>query len=493
MTTFTCNFVMPYDTHKKLMISSYSSYFEQITEMDKQTAELVAPPKTSHAKRVRHSPTAVQSLNSQAAQQATCTANHRRARTVSSAMLHHGATPSNMEPAIFGLWLAFIHLAAINQLESLFQNSVKARQAIRRIVQKQKALFQVSKPNKVRSVGLLYSGQILSKRKYRRSYRSLVRCYSQTKKKQVAIEVMEGVHVDKPLSYDSLIRFIKTVNIGSLHPLPSLPGKSGPGFQGARRSLEELLVMMARRALSVPHLRQELKWFNGEEGHFLYALGGDAAPIDKANDLSMIMVSLLNSGKRTGSPTENFVLAAGNSGEQDEVWVQVIREAVQEAETVQGKNYEICGLTCRFTPRLVPCDMKCLAHFAGELTNAATYFSTFANVDMLSIEQLNATYSLDHCDDATFHTWSWEKRVADAEAVESFLTTRPDDMTDKRRHEEVLSYLKDTLKSRQIRQPPLGKLVLSATADPLHLMNNAWEHLLSCLNQNYLNRESHQS
>ena len=164
-------------------------------------------------------------------------------------MLHHGATPSNMEPAIFGLWLAFIHLAAINQLESLFQNSVKARQAIRRIVQKQKALFQVSKPNKVRSVGLLYSGQILSKRKYRRSYRSLVRCYSQTKKKQVAIEVMEGVHVDKPLSYDSLIRFIKTVNIGSLHPLPSLPGKSGPGFQGARRSLEELLVM-ARRALS---------------------------------------------------------------------------------------------------------------------------------------------------------------------------------------------------------------------------------------------------
>ena len=138
---------MPYDTHKKLMISSYSSYFEQITEMDKQTVELVAPPKTSHAKRVRHSPTAVQSLNSRAAQQATSTANHRRARTVRSAMLHHGATPSNMEPAIFDLWLAFIHLAAINQLESLFQNSVKAWQAFRRIVQK-----QVSKPNKIRSV-----------------------------------------------------------------------------------------------------------------------------------------------------------------------------------------------------------------------------------------------------------------------------------------------------------------------------------------------------
>ena len=40
-----------------------------------------------------------------------------------------------------------------------------------------------------------------------------------------------------------------------------------------------------------------------------------APPVDKVKDLTRVMVSLLNSGKRVGSPSENFVLAAGDAGE----------------------------------------------------------------------------------------------------------------------------------------------------------------------------------
>ena len=77
--------------------------------------------------------------------------------------------------------------------------------------------------------------------------------------------------------------------------------------------------MMAQRVMTVPHLRDNLCWLNSVEGHFQCALGGDGAPIDKVNDLTMVTVSFLNSGKSISSPSENFILAAGDAGELDPV------------------------------------------------------------------------------------------------------------------------------------------------------------------------------
>ena len=47
-------------------------------------------------------------------------------------------------------------------------------------------------------------------------------------------------------------------------------------------------------------------------------------------------------------------------------------------------------------------------------------------------------------------------------------------------HKEVLGHLAKTLKSRQEKEPALGELVDTATVDPLHAMNNAWEHVFAC-------------
>ena len=120
----------------------------------------------------------------------------------------------------------------------------------------------------------------------------------------------------------------------------------------------------------MPHLKAELKWLNSDPGHFQFALGGDGAPINKAKDLTMIMVSFLNSGKRVWSPPENFVLAAGEAEELDPVWLEVVRQAVAEAAETAGRRYTVCGMECRFTAQLVPADMKWLAHFSGELPNS---------------------------------------------------------------------------------------------------------------------------
>ena len=238
---------------------------------------------------------------------------------------------------------------------------------------------------------------------------------------------------------------------------------------------------MARRALTVPHLKAELKWLNSDPGHFQFALGGDGAPINKAKNLTMIMVSFLNSGKRVGSPSENFVLAAGEAEELDPVWLEVVRQAVAEAAEIAGRRYTVCGMECRFTARLVPADMKWLAHFPGELPNSATYFSTFAYVSLSEMQLANQTFTMRADEKAAFHPWTFEKRMEDVAAVQTFLESCPDSWNQTRRHDAVLSFLAKERKSRQETQPALGKLIQSATVDPLHAMNNAWEHLLSCI------------
>ena len=204
-------------------------------------------------------------------------------------------------PAIHGLWGALIFLASVDQLCFLLQGSQKAMQAIAKIIRHKKTTFEQLTMNKIRNVGLLYSGGVISKSKYHLICRSLTRRYCEKGRRKKAIEVCSGFRVDHPLSYDQLQAFIQTVNTSRVLPLPNLPGRTT--VKGARRSLEDLLLMMARRALTVPHLKAELKWLNSDPGHFQFALGGDGAPINKAKNLTMIMVSFLNSGKRVGSPS----------------------------------------------------------------------------------------------------------------------------------------------------------------------------------------------
>ena len=93
----------------------------------------------------------------------------------------------------------------------------------------------------------------------------------------------------------------------------------------------------------------------------------------------------------------------------------------------------------------------------------------------------NKTFALDMDKPADFHPWSWERRLADAAAVAAFTAALPQDWTESKKHTDTLKYMAKELKSRQAEEPALGKLVETATVDPLHVMNNAWEHLLRCI------------
>ena len=207
--------------------------------------------------------------------------------------------------------------------------------------------------------------------------------FAARQKKRKAITGMRGVTVDTILSYDWLQELVKSIDVGYLHPLVDCKSPASR----IRRNMEDLLLLMAKRALSTPHLWNSLSRLNGEEGHFRWALGGDGAPLNKSFNLMVVLLSLVNLGRRIGSPQENVILAAGASEELHPIWSDVHHhECHQWSLGMVGKTYKICGMQCSFAPYLVLADMKRLAHFAGELPDSATYFSTFADASTSTLE-----------------------------------------------------------------------------------------------------------
>ena len=105
-----------------------------------------------------------------------------------------------------------------------------------------------------------------------------------------------------------------------------------------------------------------------------------------------------------------------------------------------------------------------LAELAGELSNSATYPTTFGNVQRKDLLLISGRYGV------TWTPWSYDKRIRDAHKVSDFkkkVTDRP----------KVTQFIA-CLKSRQEHIPLIGKYVDFATKpEPLHAKNNACQQL----------------
>jgi hypothetical protein len=62
--------------------------------------------------------------------------------------------------------------------------------------------------------------------------------------------------------------------------------------------------------------------------------------------------------------------------------------------------------------------MKMLAFLTSELSNSATYFPSFADVDKKSVGELNGTFGREPTD--TWKPWKYEDRIRVVKAVENF-------------------------------------------------------------------------
>lgn len=127
----------------------------------------------------------------------------------------------------------------------------------------------------------------------------------------------------------------------------------------------------------------------------------------------------------------------------------------------------------------LPNDMKMLAMLAGELSNSATFFSTFANVSTKDRTDLGGTFgSSPSC---KWKPWQYANRLKDAKAVDYFkasLDGKP--LSTKHKRSKVTDFIARQ-KSHQEYIPLVGKLIDKAHVEPLHLKNNACGYFFKVL------------
>ena len=128
--------------------------------------------------------------------------------------------------------------------------------------------------------------------------------------------------------------------------------------------------------------------------------------------------------------------------------------------------------------------MKFLATYAGELPNSATFFLSFANVCTKTKWAEDGTFAITgRTQDgqlSTWRPWDWKKHLENVEAVEVFKKTLHGDLDDKTNRSKITGFIAKR-KSRQEYLPPLGRLIEKATSEPLHLMNNTWQHMFEAV------------
>ena len=119
----------------------------------------------------------------------------------------------------------------------------------------------------------------------------------------------------------------------------------------------------------------------------------------------------------------------------------------------------------------LPNDMKMIAFLSGELSNSATYFSSFANVSNDNANDIKGTFGVEQSN--TWKRWKYSSRLSVAKSVEGLKTKLSlQKLADTTRRSKVTAFIASK-KSRQEFVPPIGQLVDRIHVDPLHLKNNA--------------------
>ena len=146
-----------------------------------------------------------------------------------------------------------------------------------------------------------------------------------------------------------------------------------------------------------------------------------------------------------------------------------------EMEEIEGKCLKTeRGHEVTFKLKLIPADQKWVASMSGELNNAATYFSSFANVSQDTKGTMGGCIGK-HAK-ATWKPWSYNRRIEMVKKVEKFKNTLKD--PENKERNKVTAFIAKE-KSRQEHAPSLGKYVDSVKAEPLHNTNNAWQQLFT--------------
>lgn len=128
--------------------------------------------------------------------------------------------------------------------------------------------------------------------------------------------------------------------------------------------------------------------------------------------------------------------------------------------------------------------MKMIATLRGELSNAATYFSSFANVSQHELTDLSWRFGYDPT--CKWQPWSFEGRIKVAKSVEKFkISLKAKKFAKKTKRSKVTEFIASK-KRRQELPPLIGEFINNAHVEPLHLKNNAWQYFFKTLSKRHL-------
>ena len=187
------------------------------------------------------------------------------------------------------------------------------------------------------------------------------------------------------------------------------------------------------------------------------------------------LVSFLNLLQGVQSYNNNYLLLGANCEEDHPLLKRYIEHLEKEMEEIEGKCLKTeRGHEVIFEFELIPDDQKWVPSMSGELNNAGTYFSSFANVWQTMGGSIGVHSS------AIWKPWNYNDRVKMVKKVENYKKTLKDPVGKER---SKVTAFTSKQKSKQEYTPALGKYVDSVKAEPLHNTNNAWQYWFTFLLQ----------
>ena len=328
--------------------------------------------------------------------------------TVCSAI--HGGDDNNISPTIDGMLEtvgakcpAALLATKILSMKPAIRNAVTSNVLIKHCNQ-----FYRSEENALRSLNIYYCSNVLGKNKYISVRKANAR-----------------KNIPNLIPYATLSKNIRDVDIGNIIPIQGQLDHDLDEDQkgvGMYRDIKDYLSRLAKFYLTVNEERYDklLVFNDGKIDNssvlFLFTIGGDEAP----GAGTSFLLSFLNAGKRVCSSFDNFLIFGGMVKESGEIVRRYLKLLMANVKYVENKCFKIDvgqnKFQVEFKLELLPNDLKMLAFLAGELSNSAYYFSTFANVHKDEPHHFKKSFGTGKNQD--WKPFPYTKRLNDVKLVE---------------------------------------------------------------------------
>ena len=227
--------------------------------------------------------------------------------------------------------------------------------------------YQASEANKIRSINVLYSGGLLSKKKYKVTRLALAfkpkEAGSLLRRKRLTLG--DNNFQNPSLApYGQLIHYIKTIDMGPLKDIKDLCNDVGIDdderiVNGRYMELRNILLYLASMYIKLSRENTvTLCWFGRNEHSFCISLGADVAPFGKKEETCAFLLSFLNLGQRASSCVENFILLGANCSKTHPAMVEYARKLAADVAYIEGRVFQVDNVDVKFYFDLVPSDMK---------------------------------------------------------------------------------------------------------------------------------------